>query len=143
MHFDSFRYVLILILVHLFDLKNVFSGFVVYFVQRTRLLQWAPLATSCNEVSTSELIPGESLFIKTLYLFFYRGVRLSSGTNSGLLTLAVCTSDDSGQSLMRYMDSCRVPGNNVLLSCIICLSRSWQRENFFFRLPIYQLRRIF
>lgn len=98
--------------------------------------------TSCNEVSTSELIPGESLFIKTLYLFFYRGVRLSSGTNSGLLTLAVCTSDDSGQSLMRYMDSCRVPGKNVL-SCIICLSRSWQRENFFFRLPIYQLRRIF
>lgn len=29
------------------------------------------------------------------------------------------------------MDSCRVPGNNVL-SCIICLSRSWQREDFFF-----------
>lgn len=58
--------------------------------------------TSCNEVSTSELIPGESLFINTLYLFFYRGVRLSSGTNSGLLTLAVRTSDDSGQSLMRY-----------------------------------------
>lgn len=86
--------------------------------------------TSCNEVSTSELIPGESLFINTLYLFFYRGVRLSSGTNSGLLTLAVRTSDDSGQSLMRYMDSCRVPGNNVL-SCIICLSRSWQREDFF------------
>lgn len=98
--------------------------------------------TSCNEVSTSELISGESLFINTLYLFFYRGVRLSSGTNSGLLTLAVCTSDDSGQSLMRYMDSCRVPGNNVL-SCIICLSRSWQREDFFFRLPIYQLRRVF
>lgn len=87
--------------------------------------------TSCNEVSTSELIPGESLFINTLYLFFYRGVRLSSGTNSGLLTLAVCTSDDSGQSLMRYMYSCRVPGKNVL-SCIICLSRSWQREDFFF-----------
>lgn len=98
--------------------------------------------TSCNEVSTSELIPGESLFINTLYLFFYRGVRLSSGTNSGLLTLAVRTSDDSGQSLMRYMYSCRVPGKNVL-SCIICLSRSWQRENFFFRLPIYQLRRVF
>lgn len=98
--------------------------------------------TSCNEVSTSELIPGESLFINTLYLFFYRGVRLSSGTNSGLLTLAVCTSDDSGQSLMRYMDSCRVPGNNAL-SCIICLARSWQRENFFSRLPIYQLRRVF
>lgn len=97
--------------------------------------------TSCNEVSTSELISGESLFINTLYLFFYRGVRLSSGTNSGLLTLAVCTSDDSGQSLMRYMDSCRVPGNNVL-SCIICLSRSWQRENFFW-LPIHQLRRVF